>query len=46
MAKELTIKVRNGQWYAVMDGKHLTAQEAAAMIAKGIPYRFEAETPA
>ena len=42
--KELLIKVVNGQWYATTDGKHLTAQETAALIAKGTPYRFEAET--
>ena len=42
--KELIVKVVNGQWYATKDGKHLTAQQTATAIAKGIPYRFEAET--
>lgn len=45
MTTPLIIKVTNGQWYAVKDGKHLTAQETAALIAKGTSYRFEpAET--
>ena len=41
-SKTLTIKVENGGWYALRDGKRLTAKETATLIAKGIPYRFEA----
>ena len=41
MNKPLIVKVANGQWYAVRDGKHLTAQETATLIAKGTPYLFE-----
>jgi len=46
MKKELVIKIVNGQWYATLGGKHLTAQETAKLIADGILYRFEAETRA
>ena len=39
--KILTIKNVNGQWYAQADGeKRLTAQETAALIAKGVPYQI------
>ena len=40
--KEMIVKVTNGQWYATKDGKHLTAQQTAALIAKGTPYHIEA----
>ncbi len=40
MTKEMVVKIANGQWYATLDGKHLTAQETATLIAKGIPYSF------
>lgn len=40
MAKELLIKMVNGQWYAELNGKHLTAQQTQKEIAKGTPYRF------
>ena len=42
MTKEMVVKVaNNGQWYAIKNGKHLTAQETATLIARGIPYHFE-----
>ena len=42
MTKEMVVKVaNNGQWYAIKDGKHLTAQQTATLIAKGNPYHFE-----
>ncbi len=40
--KFLTIKIVNGQWYALADGERwLTAQETAALVAKGVPYHLE-----
>ena len=41
MKKELIIKIVNGQWYATKNGKHLTAQQTASLIAKGEPYEIE-----
>ncbi len=41
--KEIIIRVIDGQWYALQDGRHLTAPETAELIAKGIPYHFERE---
>ena len=41
MTKEMVIKVANGQWHAIKNGKHLTAQQTATLIARGIPYRIE-----
>ncbi|KKN74701.1 hypothetical protein LCGC14_0387430 [marine sediment metagenome] len=38
--KGLSIKIVDGQWYAVLEGKHLTAQETAAQIARGTPYQI------
>ncbi len=44
MKQEMIVKVVQGQWYATLDGKHLTAQQTAKEVAKGTPYRIEAET--
>jgi len=42
MTKEMVVKVaNNGQWYAIKNGKHLTAQQTATLIARGIPYHIE-----
>ncbi len=41
MVKQLIVTITNGQWYATQNGKHLTAQQTAALIAKGTPYKFE-----
>ena len=40
MAKKLIVKIINEQWFAMKGGKHLTAQETAAQIAKGTPYQI------
>jgi hypothetical protein len=36
--KHLIITVINGMWYAKLDGKHLTADETAKLIAQGATY--------
>ena len=38
--KELTIKIVDGQWFATLNGKHLTAQETQLAIAQGASYKF------
>lgn len=43
MKGKLIIKIVNGQWYATKDGKHLTAQQTASLIAKGEHYRIESK---
>ena len=43
MVKEMVVKVINGQWYAVQDGKHLTAKQTAARVAAGVPYKIVAK---
>jgi len=40
MAGKMIIKIVKGQWYATLDGKHLTAQQTAKLIAKGTPYKI------
>lgn len=41
MEREMVVKIVNGQWYATKNGKHLTAQQTATLIAGGTPYRIE-----
>ena len=41
MASKLVIKIVDGQWYAVQNGRHLTANQTATLIANGASYQFE-----
>jgi len=46
MAKELVVKIVNGQWFSTQDGKHLTAQQTAKAIDEGTPYNIVVEKEA
>ena len=39
--KPIQIKVEKAGWYAVKDGKRLTAQQTARLISQGTPYAFQ-----
>ena len=38
--KKLLIKIIDGQWFATLNGKHLTAQETQIAIMRGASYKF------
>ena len=41
MKKEIIVKIlENGQWYATLNGKHLTAQETQTAIMRGATYKI------